>query len=53
ILREYGYENSNSVKTPMDPGVRLSPATPEEIQSAKDFPYAAIVGKCMYLATCT
>jgi hypothetical protein len=37
----------------MDPGARLSPATAEEMQKAKDFPYTAVVGKCMYLATCS
>jgi len=37
----------------MDPGACLSPATPEDIQKGKDFPYTTVVGKCMYLATCT
>jgi len=37
----------------MDPGAHLSPATPEDIQKGKDFPYTTVVSKCMYLATCT
>jgi hypothetical protein len=37
----------------MDPGARLSPATAEDAVKAKDFPYAAVVGKCMYLSTCS
>jgi len=53
ILRDFGYAACNSVTTPMDPGARLSPATPEDIQKGKDFPYTTVVGKCMYLATCT
>jgi hypothetical protein len=53
ILRDFGYEKCNSVTTPMDPGTRLSPATAEDAQKARDFPYTAVVGKCMYLATCT
>jgi hypothetical protein len=53
ILRDFGYAACNSVMTPMDPGARLSPATPEDIQKGKDFPYTTVVGKCMYLATCT
>jgi len=53
ILRDFGYANCNSVSTPMDPGARLSPATAENSLKVKDYPYTSIVGKCMYLATCT
>ncbi|KAJ6532101.1 hypothetical protein B0H19DRAFT_877539, partial [Mycena capillaripes] len=53
ILHEFSYEKCNSITTPMDPGARLSPATAEDAQKARDFPYTAVVGKCMYLATCT
>lgn len=37
----------------MDPGAQLSPATAKDSSKVKDFPYTSIVGKCMYLATCT
>ncbi|KAF7374996.1 Integrase catalytic domain-containing protein [Mycena sanguinolenta] len=53
ILRDFGYENCNAVATPMDPGSRLSPAMAEDAEKSKDFPYTALVGKCMYLATCS
>ncbi|CAK5271565.1 unnamed protein product [Mycena citricolor] len=53
ILRTYGMEKCNSVQTPMEANVRLSPATAEEHELVKDFPYAGVVGKCMYLTTCT
>ncbi|KAJ3817556.1 hypothetical protein F5878DRAFT_513289, partial [Lentinula raphanica] len=55
ILREFGYENCNSVTTPMDPGKRLVPLTSvlttEETKRVQSFPYRTIVGKCMYLCT--
>jgi len=53
ILRDFGYANCNSVSTPMDPGAQLLPATAENSLKVKDYPYTSIVGKCMYLATCT
>jgi hypothetical protein len=57
ILREFGFDMCNSVATPMDPGTRLSPQidalNAEDAQRVRDFPYSAVVGKCMYLATCT
>lgn len=53
ILQGFGYSACNSITTPMDPGARLSPATPDDILKGKDFPYTTVVRKCMYLATCT
>jgi len=53
ILQDFGYENCNSVSTPMDPGAWLSLATAKDSFKVKDFPYTSIVSKCMYLATCT
>ena len=57
ILRKFGYENCNPVHTPMDPGKHLSPQTtplsPEEQKMVENFPYGAIVGKCMYLSNCS
>ena len=51
-------EGCNPVSTPMHPNTRLStdnsPSNEEEksnIQSS--FPYCLVVGKCMYLSTCT
>jgi hypothetical protein len=57
ILRDFGFDNSKPVSTPMEPNTRLFPfrSTPsmEEAETIKKFPYTAIVGKLMYLATCT
>lgn len=47
----------NLVSTPLDPGMRLSPCTKllltEEEEKVKVFPYYAIIGKAIYLNTCT
>jgi hypothetical protein len=57
ILRDFGFENCKSVTTPMDPGTRLtpshSPPSKEDLRKTNGFPYTAVVGKLMYLATCT
>jgi hypothetical protein len=57
ILRDFGFDKCNSVTTPMDPGTRLAPHTGalsiEDEQKVREFPYTAIVGKAMYLSTCT
>jgi virulence-associated protein VapD len=57
ILREFGMEACNPVSTPMQPNVHLTtdmcPKTDKEKEDSKSLPYCAIVGKCMYLATCT
>ena len=58
ILRDAGMEACNAVATPMHPNMRLTtddcPQTSEErIKMQQSFPYCFIVGKCMYLATCT
>jgi hypothetical protein len=56
ILRDYGYDNSKPNQTPC-PKYRLTvdmcPKTDAEREEANQFPYCAVVGKCMYLATCT
>lgn len=57
ILREFGYDNCNPVLTPMDPGTRLTShsttLSAEEQKRVDEFPYGAVVGKCMYLSNCT
>ena len=56
ILKEFNMEFCNSTVTPC-PKWRLTidmcPATDEEKQLASTLPYCAVVGKCMYLSTCT
>jgi hypothetical protein len=56
ILREFGMEHCNSVTTPC-PNFRLTsemcPSNDEERQASSTLPYCALVGKCMYLSTCT
>lgn len=56
ILHEFGMESCNSTVTPC-PKWRLtsdmSPSTEEEKTTASNLPYCALVGKCMYLSTCT
>jgi hypothetical protein len=56
ILKDFHMDNCNAVKTPC-PSFRLTtemcPKTEEESLSAAKLPFCAIVGKCMYLSTCT
>ena len=56
ILRQFGMEHCNPVKTPPPKG-RLTPdmcpQNDSEREAAASLPYCAIVGKCMYLSTCT
>ena len=56
ILRQFKMDECNSVTTPC-PKWRLStdmcPTTDTERNAVSSLPYCAIVGKCMYLATCT
>jgi hypothetical protein len=56
ILSDFHMENCNSVKTPC-PSYRLStdmcPKNNEERLAAAKLPYCAIIGKVMYLSTCT
>ena len=56
ILREFGMEFCNSTVTPC-PKWRLTsdmcPSSDTEKQNASCLPYCAVVGKCMYLSTCT
>ena len=56
ILHQFGMEHCNSVGSPL-PKWRLTsdlcPTTDDERQAAALLPYCAIVGKCMYLSTCT
>jgi hypothetical protein len=56
ILKDFNMENCNSVKTPC-PSYRLTtdmcPTTETERQTVAKLPFCAIVGKCMYLSTCT
>ena len=56
ILREFDMEHCNPVITPC-PKTRLTsemcPQNDSERTDAATLPFRAIVGKCMYLATCT
>jgi hypothetical protein len=56
ILRQFGMEKCNPATTPL-PNCRLtsemSPQSDEERATVASLPYCAIVGKCMYLSTCT
>lgn len=56
ILRDFGMEHSNPVKTPC-PSWRLTrdmcPKNDSEQAIADGLPFRTLVGKCMYLATCT
>ena len=56
ILRQFKMDECNSVTTPC-PKWRLSadmcPSTDAEKVAISSLPYCAIVGKCMYLATCS
>lgn len=58
ILRDFGFDKANPVATPMEPGQRFLPRPPgpytlAETERVAEFPYGTILGKCMYLATCT
>ena len=56
ILADFHMDNCNSVKTPC-PTYRLTsdmcPKTDDERRLSAQLPYRALVGKCMYLSTCT
>ena len=56
ILHQFGMEHCNPVGSPL-PKWRLTPdfcpSTDDERKAADLLPYCAIVGKCMYLSTCT
>jgi hypothetical protein len=56
ILREFGMDRCNAVHTPC-PKMRLTsemcPQNESERDDAASLPYRALVGKCMYLSTCT
>ena len=56
ILRQFGMEHCNPAHTPL-PKWRLtsdmSPQSNSERDAVASLPYCAIVGKCMYLSTCT
>lgn len=57
ILREYNFDKGGSAPTPMPPKVHLTtdmcPTNDKEREEMSQHPYAAVVGKLMYLATCT
>jgi hypothetical protein len=57
LLAKFDMSNAKPTRTPMDPGLRLSPTdiptTSEDKQEASKFPYREIIGSCMYLMTCT
>lgn len=59
LLRKYGYENLNPVRTPLETSTRLSKSMPPSTASDKiqqeyrDFPYQSIVGSLMHAAVMT
>jgi hypothetical protein len=55
ILETYSMTSCNSVTVPMVERLTsdMSPKTDEEVLEAKALPYKELVGKLMYLATCT
>jgi len=55
ILQCYGMENCNAMSTPMASRLtsEMSPKTEEERGEMLKYPYRELVGKLMYLATCT
>jgi hypothetical protein len=56
ILSDFHMENCNSVKTPClsyHLSTDMCPKNDEERLAAAKLPYCAIVGKVMYLSTCT
>ena len=57
ILDEYGLSECNSAKTPSDPKIHLSkdmcPKNDQQKELAIKRPYPQLVGKLLYLSTCT
>ena len=57
ILSKFGMENCKPVKTPQDPGLKLSKNMCEggcrHSETMKDVPYRSAVGALMYLMVCT
>jgi hypothetical protein len=55
ILKEYGLMNCNAMKAPMITCLttNIHPQTADKIAIAKKLPYRELVGKLMYLSTCT
>jgi len=48
VLARFNMSDCNSVSTPMDPGYQFSPATDEEYEAVKDFPFQQVVGSLQY-----
>jgi hypothetical protein len=55
LLKRFGMDDCNPVKTPLSPGIDLSAhvPTPSEQQEMRDVPYLSAVGSLQYLATMT
>lgn len=57
ILHQFGHEDANPAYTPCNPKFILHssmcPKTDEEREAVQTKPYPALVGKLLYLATCT
>lgn len=57
ILQKCGFNECQSARTPIDPGVHLSisdsPKTSEEKEIMAKYPYRAVIGSLMFLATRT
>jgi hypothetical protein len=56
ILKQFNLDRCNPTATPLPPGrltADMCPKTDVERAAVASQPYCAIVGKCMYLSTCT
>ncbi|KAF6767306.1 Zinc finger, CCHC-type, partial [Kalmanozyma brasiliensis GHG001] len=51
LLLQFGLQDSNSVTTPINPGVELTGG--EQLDEMKHSTYRTIVGSILYIATCT
>ena len=53
ILENFGMADCNPVSTPAEKDLQLQPASDEEHEQAKDYPYRQVVGSLIYLMTGT
>lgn len=57
IIQRFHMENSHSVSTPLNPGVKLTldmkPGNDEERDHMRNYPYRSLVGSIMYAMICT
>lgn len=51
IVDRFAMANCNAVKYPLPESLSLSPATPEEVDNARELPYQSLVGSLQWLAS--